>query len=547
MRTSKAQLAIVAGFAAMSLSVESLAHGYVSQPKSRSYLCKLGDNTNCGAIQYEPQSVEGLDGIPRFPLGGPADGKIAAAGSPAWSELNAQTPGRWAKNDIAAGINVFTWTFTANHIARDWRYFITTPYWDQSQPLSRSAFELTPFCEYDGGMVRPPMTIEHTCEVPFREGYHVVLAVWDIGDTAASFYNVIDVNFDDGEVLPIERSSFVEVGTISGAIALNEGDTIYTRVMDADGENLLMSTAYTAITATSGAVASLELARAINSQGYFSAGEKTGTTFTPVAGPNKVYAQEMDNIQSIEVAIEFVYVESEYQAVLSDVDSSIEIGSTGMADVHFTLATNAAMDVVATLFDSSGATVTSDTFSIDNTVPITDDSDSCETPEQSGSMQPVSLKLHVHEAVAGDFTLVVIATAVMGNATIQSTANVTLVDAVVEMPTGDDSNSCEISDPLASQQPAFNASTVYTGGELVSYSGLVYKAKWWTVDVTPDTTDAFELVSGVPLEYSDSTVFVSGAEAIFQGNIYRANWWTVGSSPLAGSKIWSLVGPAPSC
>ena len=59
MRTSKAQLAIVAGFAAMSLSVESLAHGYVSQPKSRSYLCKLGDNTNCGAIQYEPQSVEG--------------------------------------------------------------------------------------------------------------------------------------------------------------------------------------------------------------------------------------------------------------------------------------------------------------------------------------------------------------------------------------------------------------------------------------------------------------------------------------------------------
>jgi predicted carbohydrate-binding protein with CBM5 and CBM33 domain/chitodextrinase len=547
MRTIKAQLAIVAGFAAMSLSVESLAHGYVSQPKSRSYLCKLGDNTNCGAIQYEPQSVEGLDGIPRFPLGGPADGTIAAAGSPAWSELNAQTPARWAKNDIAAGINVFTWTFTANHIARDWRYFITTPYWDQSQPLSRSAFEQTPFCEYDGGMVRPPMTIEHTCEVPSREGYHVVLAVWDIGDTAASFYNVIDVNFDGGDVPPIEGNSFVEVGTISGAIALNEGDTIYTRVMDANGENLLMSTAYTATTATSGAVASLELARAINSQGYFSAGEKTGITFTPVAGSNKIYAQEMDNIQSIEVAIEFVDVESEYQAVLSDVDSSIEIGSTGMADVHFTLSTNAAMDVVATLFDSSGATVTSDTFIIDNTLPITDDSDSCETPEQSGSMQPVSLKLHVHEAVAGDFTLVVVATAVTGNATIQSTANVTLVEAVVEMPTDDDSNSCDISDPLASQQPAFNVSTVYTGGELVSYSGLVYKAKWWTVDDTPDTTDAFELVSGVPLGYSDSTVFVSGAEAIFQGNIYRANWWTVGSSPLARSEIWSLVGPAPSC
>jgi hypothetical protein len=92
MKMIKTQLAVVAGVAAMSLSVESFSHGYVSQPGSRSYLCKLGENTNCGAVQYEPQSVEGVDGSPRFPIGGPADGTIAAAGSPAWSELNAQTP-----------------------------------------------------------------------------------------------------------------------------------------------------------------------------------------------------------------------------------------------------------------------------------------------------------------------------------------------------------------------------------------------------------------------------------------------------------------------
>lgn len=549
MRMIKTQLAVVAGVAAMSLSVESFAHGYVSQPKSRSYLCKLGENTNCGAIQYEPHSVEGPDGSPRFPLGGPADGTIAAAGSPAWSELNAQTPTRWAKNDIAAGTNVFTWTFTANHVARDWRYFITTPYWDQSQPLSRSAFELTPFCEYDGGMVRPPMTIQHTCEVPSREGYHVILAVWDVGDTAASFYNAIDVNFDGSDAPAIEDSQFVEVGAISGAIALNEGDVIYTRVMDENGENLLMSASYTATTATSGAVASLELARAINSQGYFSAGEKTGATFTPIAGANKIYAQEKDNIQSIQVAVEFVDVdtESEYQAILSGVDESLEISSVGMADVHFTLSTNAAMDVVATLFDSNGSTVTSDTFMVDHTVPITDDSGACEAPEPSVSMQPVSLKLHVHEAVAGNFTLVVVATAIKGNATIQSTANVTLVAAAVDTPADDDSGSCDISDPMASMQTAFSSSTVYTGGELVSYSGLVYEAKWWTVDTAPDATDAFELVSDVALAYSDSTIYVDGAEAIFQGNVYRANWWTLGSSPLASTEIWSLVGPAPSC
>ena len=547
MKMIKTQLAIVAGVAAMSLSVESFSHGYVSQPGSRSYLCKLGENTNCGAVQYEPQSVEGVDGSPRFPIGGPADGTIAAAGSPAWSELNAQTPARWSKNDIAAGTNVFTWQLTANHVARDWRYFITTPDWDQSQPLSRSAFELTPFCEYDGGMVRPPMTVEHACEVPAREGYQVILAVWDVGDTAASFYNAIDVNFEDGDTPVIDDNLFVEVGTISGAIALNEGDTIYTRVMDTNGENFSLSASYTATVATSGAAASLELARAINAQRYFFAGEKTGDTFTPIAGANKIYAAGNDDIQSIQVAIEFADVESEYQVTLSNVDSPIEISSAGMADVHFTVSTNGPMDIVATLFDSSGATVTSDAFMLDDTVLTPDDSGSCDTPEPIVSIQPVDLKLHVHEAFPGDFTLVVVATAIQGHATIQNTANVTLLTASGDTPVDDDSGSCDTSDPMASMQSAFNSSTVYTGGEIVSFSGLVYKAKWWTVDVTPDATNAFELVSDVRLDYSDSAIFLEGREAVFQGNIYRANWWTLGSSPLASPEVWSLVGPAPSC
>lgn len=34
-------------------------HGYVKSPESRSYLCRKEVNTNCGQIQYEPQSLEG--------------------------------------------------------------------------------------------------------------------------------------------------------------------------------------------------------------------------------------------------------------------------------------------------------------------------------------------------------------------------------------------------------------------------------------------------------------------------------------------------------
>ena len=547
MKNTKKYFAIVAGVAALGTSVESFSHGYVSQPASRSYLCKLGDNTNCGAIQYEPQSVEGLDGSPRFPIGGPSDGTIAAAGSPAWSELNVQTPTRWAKNGISAGANSFTWTFTANHIARDWRYFITTPDWDQSQPLSRAAFESTPFCEYDGGMVRPPMIIQHACEVPSRDGYQVILAIWDVGDTAASFYNAIDVDFGEQGAPPIGDNPFIEVGSISGAIALNAGDVIYTRIMDQDGENTSMSAAYTASTATSGAAASLELTRIINAQGYFYAGEKSGDTFTPIAGANKIYALQDSTVQSIQVAVEFADLQSEYQAILSDVKSPIEIGAMGMADVYFAVATNEASNIVATLFDADGKTVSSDTFSLDDSMPVIDDTESCDAPDTIPSMQPIDLKLHIHEAAAGEFTLVVVANAIAGNATIQNTATVILTDSNTDTPDGNVPDSCSGSDLMASMHPAFDVSTVYNGDELVSYNGLIYRANWWTAGDAPDATDAFELVSAVRLEYSDSTVYPADTETIFQGNVYRSNWWTRGSSPLASPEIWSLVGPAPSC
>jgi len=261
-------------------------------------------------------------------------------------------------------------------------------------------------------MVRPPMTVEHTCEVPAREGYQVILAVWDVGDTAAAFYNAIDVNFDGGNTIVLDENSFVEVGTISGAITLNAGDTIFTRVMDENGENFALSASYTATVATSGAAASLELARVINAQGYFFAGEKTGDTFTPIAGANKIYAAGNYDIQSIEVGIQFAEVESEYQVTLTNVDSPIEINSAGMADVHFTVSTNGAMDIVATLFDSSGATITSDNFILDDVIQGPDDSNSCDAPEPMASTQTVDLKLHVHQAFAGEFTLVVVATAI---------------------------------------------------------------------------------------------------------------------------------------
>ncbi len=40
-----------------------------------------------------------------------------------------------------------------------------------------------------------------------RSGYHVILAVWDVADTANAFYNVIDVNLINDVKPDIEAPS----------------------------------------------------------------------------------------------------------------------------------------------------------------------------------------------------------------------------------------------------------------------------------------------------------------------------------------------------
>jgi len=164
------------------------AHGYIESPRSRSYECKL--RSTCGEIQYEPQSVEGPD---RYPDSGPTDGKIASAGIARFSALDAQSNNMWPRQKMDSGQNTFTWNLTAAHRSKDWRYFITKPNWDPNAPITRGSFESEPFCVNTNSS--PSLKESHSCNVPERSGYHLILAVWDVGDTSNSFYQVIDAEF----------------------------------------------------------------------------------------------------------------------------------------------------------------------------------------------------------------------------------------------------------------------------------------------------------------------------------------------------------------
>jgi chitin-binding protein len=201
MKLTKITLAV----ATLLASSAAWSHGFVYDPPSRALLCNHISNfpevnpgqrnVNCGNIQYEPQSLEADQGYPK--AGTLLDGKIASANSTRGGELDAQSMDRWVKTPISSGYNVFKWNFTAPHPATKYEYFITKNNWNPNQPLTRASFEDKPFCMVDGKGLRPGAgkSVEHTCDVPKRDGYQIILAAWTVDDTTKAFYNVLDVDF----------------------------------------------------------------------------------------------------------------------------------------------------------------------------------------------------------------------------------------------------------------------------------------------------------------------------------------------------------------
>lgn len=169
-------------------------HGYTDSPISRQKLCANGTVTDCGPIQWEPQSVEGPKG---FPAAGPADGKICSAGLTQFAQLDDPRGGAWPATRVTAGQSfTFRWQFTARHRTTDFKYFITRNGWDPGQKLTRAALDPQPFLTVPYNSQQPPATLSHSGTIPAgKTGRHLILAVWTIADTSNAFYACSDVQF----------------------------------------------------------------------------------------------------------------------------------------------------------------------------------------------------------------------------------------------------------------------------------------------------------------------------------------------------------------
>ncbi|GIF11324.1 lytic polysaccharide monooxygenase [Actinoplanes teichomyceticus] len=159
------------GMVASTLVIASpaLAHGYVSSPPSRQALCAAGTVTDCGAIQFEPQSVEA-----------PKGSKQCNGGNAAFGVLNDNSR-NWPATSVGTSAK-FNWVLTARHRTASWVYYV-----DGAQVAT-----------FDDNNAIPEATVSHTVDLSRYPGRHTVLAVWNIADTVNSFYSCIDLNIGGG-------------------------------------------------------------------------------------------------------------------------------------------------------------------------------------------------------------------------------------------------------------------------------------------------------------------------------------------------------------
>jgi chitodextrinase len=101
--------------------------------------------------------------------------------------------------------------------------------------------------------------------------------------------------------------------------------------------------------------------------------------------------------------------------------------------------------------------------------------------------------------------------------------------------------------------PAWNAGTVYVGGNQVSHNDHGWRAKWWTQGETPGSAAVWEDLGQceaggppAPGECTDpawnaTAVYVGGNRVSHNDHGWRAKWWTQGETP-GSAAVWEDLG-----
>jgi N-acetylglucosamine-binding protein A len=303
------------------------------------------------------------------------------------------------------GTNTFDWQLTANHVTRDWRYFITKQNWDQTHPLTRDAFDLTPFCFVSGNFQNPPFQFSQTCNVPVRSGYQIILGVWDVGDTTQSFYHVIDVQMpDDGTPPPV--TELKDIGDINPSSDLNIGDIVRIRLFTAGGELIDQAIEMIIADDDQGKMNTWPklFAEFINTQNTeLEAGIKDAQgNIVPVFGRNDVFTDISSAITRIEIDID-----------LAEVGASLDIGLQ-----QTTLSTGEPMQLVFDVTADPAMSITAELFFQGARIGY----------QQAPHSSSTQLQIDIQDPQAGSYQLIVIGETADHQQIVQESFTVTVSD-----------------------------------------------------------------------------------------------------------------------
>ncbi|NWB89952.1 PKD domain-containing protein [Pseudomonas agarici] len=98
---------------------------------------------------------------------------------------------------------------------------------------------------------------------------------------------------------------------------------------------------------------------------------------------------------------------------------------------------------------------------------------------------------------------------------------------------------CIPTDPNAGLYPQWDTLRTYVGGDMVQHNGVVWRAGWSSRGISPDKTDAFTLISHLPVPWQTGRPYVAGNQVIHQGKLYQAKYWINTQPP---GSAWTLLG-----
>lgn len=245
---TKASYLIV--LASLVTPVASFAHGALSYPESRQWICSSGASPNTGtpwgggnklicqqifqngyaAIATDWSGVARGDAAghlnkanyqqdPRsahIAVMGGSSAPICSANSATFAALDDVKNYDWFSNitTISTGPQTFVYAASAPHDTYGRGYvdfYITKAGWDKTKPLTWNDLETKPFCHWTPSSRNSPMQNgtggrfeDISCVVPANKtGQQVIFAIWQRNDSDEAFYSCSDVNVVASDAPPV--------------------------------------------------------------------------------------------------------------------------------------------------------------------------------------------------------------------------------------------------------------------------------------------------------------------------------------------------------